>query len=241
MADPQEVHMSENKPEPVIEQDSRSPDRQSNIDDSTGQADPPETQANSNPRSPELVEERPADDSGNDATENTTTTESSLSSEAPVEPVPSEDVNSAATADNDSAIAAMIANDVEEMGAEDERAWEGTIEAHPHESGPTVTESVVTQTPKSRLPVRHAYYFIQVFDIESQALRTVGTFFSRMEEDIKSSLLQHLQWSDNKDFLMWKLVDGITVTAIVPGDTFEDNFIPDGSCLIVRDKLNREK
>lgn len=241
MADPQEVHMSENKPEPVIEQDSGSSDRQSNTDDNTAQADSPGTQANSNPRSPEVVEERPVDDSGNDATEHTTTAESSLPSEAPAEPAPSEDVNSAGTADNDSASAAMIANDVEEMDAEDERAWEEVTEAHPQESAPTVAESVVTQMPKSRLPVRHAYYFIQVFDIESQALQTVGTFFSRMEEDIKSALQQHLQWPDNKDFLMWKLVDGITVTAIVPGDTFDDNFVPDGSCLIVREKLSREK
>lgn len=239
MTDPQEVYF-ENKPEPVVEPDSGSSDRQSNIDGITDQADLSETQENSGSRSPGVVEERPPGDSGNHAAENTMAAESSPLAAA-AEPVLSEDVNSARTADSDLAIAALIANDVQEMDAEDESTWEEATEAHPRESAPIVIESVVTQTAKPRLPVRHAYYFIQVFDIANQALRTVGTFFSRMEEDIKSALQEHLQWSDDEDFLVWKLVDGITVTAIVPGHTFEDDFIPDGSCLIVRDKLTREK
>lgn len=246
MTDPDEVTISEDKPDVVVEHDdSGSSDRESNADDDADQVDSSETQAHSNSQHPEPVDERPSDDSRDNASVIATTAESSLPPAAPLERVPSEgDVVIADIADNDAIIAAMIANDVDEMGAGDGRAWEEAGEGRPRESARTEIEPVVSEEsrePKPQLPVRHIYYFIQVFDIESQVLRTVGSFFSRMEEHIKSAVQKHLNWSDDKDFLIWKRVDGITVTTVVPGDSFEEYFVPDGACLIVRDKLSKEK
>ncbi|KAJ5566687.1 uncharacterized protein N7459_010069 [Penicillium hispanicum] len=91
------------------------------------------------------------------------------------------------------------------------------------------------------LPVGHAYYFIQVFDADNQALRTVGSFFSKLEANVKASLRRHLQWPIRRDFLMWKRVDGTTVTTVSPAENFADVVVPHGSCIIVGDKMSRDK
>lgn len=269
MADPQDTNVSENKPgEAVVEHDdSASSDSQSNAGDGEPRNASSGTQGNGRSESPEPAERRQSDGARNNTTESTMTTES-FPPPAVLSPEPAEfgdavvtDVvdNSAVVAnndliaDNDAAIAAMIANDVEEMDAEDERAWDHAAEGSHRESVPTVVEPVVSRESnvsrgssvprrsKTRLPVRHVYYFIQIFDIEKQILRAVGSFFSRLEEDIKSAVQKHLNWPDNKEFLMWTLVDGSTVTTVAPGDTFEEDCLPDGTCIIVRDKLSKER
>lgn len=91
------------------------------------------------------------------------------------------------------------------------------------------------------LPVGHTYYFIQIFDADQQVLRTVGAFFSKLEANIKASIRRHLQWSFRRDFLMWKRVDGTTVTTVSPAETFMDVVVPHGSCIIIGDKLSKDK
>lgn len=96
-------------------------------------------------------------------------------------------------------------------------------------------------TPEVTLPVGHAYYFIQVFDADNQVLRTVGSFFSKLEANVKASIRRHLQWPIRRDFLMWKRVDGTTITTLSPAENFMDVVVPHGSCIIVGDKLSKDK
>ena len=185
---------------------------------------------------------------------------------------------------NDAVIAAIIANDLEEMDsaapaaaqAQNEPAPENTTQQeHPAPSNmepasepaasPTepaapvalllvqeqsTTELAQTQStnddqpasrePEVRLPVNHVYYFIQIFDVDNQVLRTVGSFFSGKDENVKSALRKHLAWPDNKEFSIWQRVDGSSVTTASPSKTFS-GFVPDGACFIVGDHLNKNK
>ncbi|KAJ5919525.1 hypothetical protein N7454_009360 [Penicillium verhagenii] len=108
----------------------------------------------------------------------------------------------------------------------------------PAEAG--ISGSAPTE-PEVTLPVGHAYYFIQVFDEDNQVLRTVGSFFSKLEANVKASIRKHLKRTIRQDFLMWKRVDGTTVTTVSPAENFMDVVVPHGSCIIVGDKLTKDK
>ncbi|KAI9370520.1 hypothetical protein BJX61DRAFT_87752 [Aspergillus egyptiacus] len=101
-------------------------------------------------------------------------------------------------------------------------------------------ESATPAEPEVALPVEHLYYFIQLFDIESQSLRTVGSFLSQRDETIKTAIRKHLEWPATKDFQVWQRVDGTTITTLASAEVFESH-IPDGTCFIVGDKLNKDK
>ncbi|KAJ5563129.1 Zinc finger RING-type [Penicillium sp. DV-2018c] len=92
-----------------------------------------------------------------------------------------------------------------------------------------------------KLPVDHTYYFIQMFDADNQVLRTVGSFFSKLDANVKASIRRHLQRPLRQDFLMWKRVDGAAVTTVSPADTFSEVVAPHGVCFIVGDKLTKDK
>lgn len=111
---------------------------------------------------------------------------------------------------------------------------------HPTSVAQTNTTEATVE-PQATLPVGHAYYFIQVFDADKQVLRTVGSFFSKLEANVKASIRKHMQWPIRKDFLMWKRVDGMSVTTLSPADNFMDVVVPHGSCIIVGEKLSKDK
>ena len=92
-----------------------------------------------------------------------------------------------------------------------------------------------------KLPVGHTYYFIQMFDADSQVLRTVGSFFSKLDANVKTCIRRHLKRPLRQDFLMWKRVDGAAVTTVSPADSFDDVVAPHGACFIVGDKLTKDK
>jgi hypothetical protein len=92
-----------------------------------------------------------------------------------------------------------------------------------------------------KLPVGHTYYFIQMFDADNQVLRTVGSFFSKLDSNVKASIRRHLQRPLRQDFLVWKRVDGAAVTTVSPADSFDDVVAPHGACFIVGDKLTKDK
>lgn len=100
---------------------------------------------------------------------------------------------------------------------------------------------VASTEPEVKLPVGHSYYFIQVFDADKQELQTVGSFFSKHEANVKASIRRHLQWPIRRDFLMWKRIDGTSITNVSPAETFTDVVVPHGSCIIVGDKLSKDK
>ena len=111
-------------------------------------------------------------------------------------------------------------------------------DSHHPRSMPNTAASVDIEVT---LPVGHAYYFIQVFDAESQVLQTVGSFFSQLEANVKASIRKHLQWPVRRDFLLWKRIDGTTVSTVSPAESFADVVLPHGSCIIVGDKLSKER
>ncbi|CAG7944237.1 unnamed protein product [Penicillium nalgiovense] len=92
-----------------------------------------------------------------------------------------------------------------------------------------------------KLPVGHTYYFIQMFDADNQVLRTVGSFFSKLDSNVKASIRRHLQRPLRQDFLVWKRVDGAAVTTVSPADSFDDVVAPHGACFILGDKLTKDK
>lgn len=106
-----------------------------------------------------------------------------------------------------------------------------------------VPESTPTNPtePEVKLPVGHTYFFIQIFDADKQVLRTVGSFFSKLETNVKAAIRKHLQYPIRQDFMMWKRVDGTTVTTISPAENFMEVVVPHGSCIIVGDKLRNDK
>jgi hypothetical protein len=183
---------------------------------------------------------------GAEASSSGNVTESDLSNGDSVLPQTSEPAEiqiSNAGAENDAAIAAIIAQDVQQMEVEEvEVVQEPPAPAEQSSETSQAPEAVATtsEEPEVPLPVEHVYYFIQVFDVEAQALRTVGSFFSRKEEKIKAALRKHLKWPMMKDFSIWQRVDGTTVTTMSSVGTF-DTYVPDGTCFIVGDKLSKEK
>ncbi|RAK73787.1 putative MATH and UCH domain protein [Aspergillus fijiensis CBS 313.89] len=151
--------------------------------------------------------------------------------------------DTAARDENDAVIAAIIAEDLQQMEVEASEpvpVVEESIETPsdaPVETVVSVDAPAEVEVPQ---PVEHVYYFIQVFDIEAQILRTVGSFFSKKEENIKAAIRKHLKWAPMKDFQVWQRVDGTNVTTMASGETFE-TFVPDGTCFIVGDKVNKDR
>ncbi|PYH81536.1 hypothetical protein BO82DRAFT_81360 [Aspergillus uvarum CBS 121591] len=151
--------------------------------------------------------------------------------------------NTAARDENDAVIAAIIAEDLQQMEVEATEAV--TVVEEPNETpSDAPVETDVSEDAPAEVevpqPVEHVYYFIQVFDIEAQILRTVGSFFSKKEENIKAAIRKHLKWAPMKDFQVWQRVDGTNVTTMASGETFE-TFVPDGTCFIVGDKVNKDR
>ena len=304
---PKPAPVSEQKPEAIVERsgsespDDRQSDSETDATPTVSTRDTPEPNTNNEavPATDEQPAEQPVEqpleqpspeDSNNDHVEQHVT-----QPEEPSAPNPqfseSESSNNPPEegADNDAVIAAIIANDLEEMDsaapaaatpaaaqAQNEPAPENTTQQeHPapsnmepaSESAAPPTEPAapvslllvqeqptteITQTqstnddqptsrePEVRLPVNHVYYFIQIFDIDNQVLRTVGSFFSGKDENVKSALRKHLAWPDNKELSIWQRVDGTSVTTASPSKTFS-GFVPDGTCFIVGDRLNKNK
>ncbi|KAJ5981047.1 Zinc finger RING-type [Penicillium waksmanii] len=120
-------------------------------------------------------------------------------------------------------------------------AFETIASASQSESSAPVSAPASAEEPEVKLPVGHTYFFIQMFDADKQVLQTVGSFFSKLETNVKASIRKHLQWPIRRDFMMWKRVDGTTVTTISPAENFMDVVVPHGSCIIVGDKLRNDK
>jgi hypothetical protein len=107
----------------------------------------------------------------------------------------------------------------------------------PTTDGPSGNDSTPAEPEE---PVSHIYYFLQIFDHKNQTFRVVGSFFSRADENIIPALRKHLQWSEDKEFLVWSWVDSASIVAVSSGDTF---WTPscDGMCFIVGEKLTSEQ
>ncbi|KAE8354590.1 hypothetical protein BDV28DRAFT_78153 [Aspergillus coremiiformis] len=244
MADPCEMEMPQNKPEEAVfeREDSDSSDGQQYVPEvEAGRAGPSGTASRADDIVQVVTEENPT--AGiNEITEN-----SRESAEASMETRQPEDDTPNGTG-NDAVIATIIAEDIEQMESEqaadisqtfDLTNGPQTIDVSADSSSTDDTSTQQTE-PELTLPVDHVYYFIQMFDVEAQALRTIGSFFSQREETIKAAVRKHLQWPVTKDFHVWQRVDGTTVTTMSSAETFEV-FVPDGTCFIVGDKLSKDK
>lgn len=122
---------------------------------------------------------------------------------------------------------------------------EGTSSAPVSTSQNESSASRVVPQPQTvsavKLPVDHTYYFIQIFDADNQVLSTVGSFFSKLDANVKASIRRHLQRPLRQDFLMWKRVDGAAITTVSPADSFDDVVSPHGVCFIIGDKMTKDK
>ncbi|KAJ5775021.1 uncharacterized protein N7511_000032 [Penicillium nucicola] len=173
--------------------------------------------------------------------------------DATFEPAVSDELLLATASPENDAISAERAEQEGVIAVHDQEAAAGsatqTIEAADSSPPPasageqrsTESASLAPTESEVKLPVGHAYYFIQIFDADNQVLRTVGSFFSKLDSNVKASLRRHLKRGIRQDFLMWKRVDGANVTTVSPADTFEDVVVPHGACFIVGDKLTKDK
>ncbi|KAL4961024.1 putative MATH and UCH domain protein [Aspergillus stella-maris] len=161
------------------------------------------------------------------------------------------DTSVAVVDENDAVIAAIIAGDVQQLDEEVQpptpqeqeptpSAPEDQTDAPAEQEPVPSTEEVPVPEPEKILPVEHVYYYIQVFDIESQSLRTMGSFFSKKHKTIKRAIRKNLGWPSTKDFQVWQRVDNTEIFSLASAETFEIE-APDGTCFIVGDKLNVEK
>ena len=306
---PKPAPISEQKPEEAIVErsgsespDDRQSDSEADATPTVSTRDTPEPNTNSEavPAPDEQPAEQPVEqppeqpspeDANNDHAEQHATQPEEPSAPNPLSSGLESSNNPPEGADNDAVIAAIIANDLEEMDSaapaaatppaaetQNDPAPENTTQqehtappseepasdpaapsTEPAEPAPAVlmlvqeqptTEVAQTQStnedqpgsgePEVRLPVEYVYYFIQIFDVDNQVLRTVGSFFSGKDENVKSALRKHLAWPDKKEFSIWQRVDGTSVTTASPSKTFS-GFVPDGTCFIVGDRLNRNK
>ncbi|KAJ5182405.1 Zinc finger RING-type [Penicillium capsulatum] len=164
--------------------------------------------------------------------------------------IPSSESNALAAerTEHDAILAVAAAYDQQSVGhatTEDTLATPIAIDpVPPVRAGGTTGSELASETSAESqvtLPVGHAYYFIQLFDPEDQVLRTVGSFFSKLEANVKASIRKHMQWPIRRDFLMWKRVDGTTVTTVSPAENFLDVGVPHGSCIIIGDKLSKDR
>lgn len=152
---------------------------------------------------------------------------------------------------NDATVAAVTPNDLQHSDAETTVVATPTHSETPSERADTPpndgssqerpaaaasVESAPPVEPPIQLPVRHVYYFIQIFDIEKQELRTAGSFFSRGEEPIKGELRKHLGWPAAKNMMVWQPGWSVCSTR----QTFE-NTSTDGACFIVGEALTKER
>jgi hypothetical protein len=178
------------------------------------------------------------------------------------------DVTMTEDAANDAAIAAAIAEDVDQMDTEPHTSSAADEQVPvPNESQPAAQDTVMEDSPTSESQdsssqdatdssvessssvetapdvfklAPHMYYFIQIFDMDKQLLRPAGAFFSALDVNIKSEIRKHLGWEESKDFLMWSRFDGTSITALSPGQTFSHSH-GDGHCFIVGDKINKDQ
>lgn len=231
MSDPQELNAPEDKREDTTADDgSESSDSQSSTEDEDDS-----NHASTPPVEPNVTRTSSA---GNASY----TLETAQPPAVTREPDPSAGDVLPEVSNNDAATAVMVADDVERMDAEEEQRWDEPVEGEQNESdADEAMELAHTGASKTQLPVRHAYYFIQLFDIEGQCLRTVGSYFSRLEESAKSVLRRHLNWPEDKDFLVWIRVDGSTAAPVRPGEALENFFVMDGTCFIVQEKLSKQQ
>lgn len=308
---PKPAPISEQKPEEAIVErsgsespDDRQSDSEADATPTVSTRDTPEPNTNSEavPATDEQpteqpveqpLEQPPPEDANNGHAEQHATQPEEPSAPNPLSSESASSNNPPEGADNDAVIAAIIANDIEEMEsaapaaatppaaeAQNEPTPENTSTQQEHPAPPSeepaseptaapteptepapavlllvqeqpTTEVAQTQStnedqpaasgePEVRLPVDHVYYFIQIFDVDNQVLRTVGSFFSGKDENIKAALRKHLAWPDEKEFSIWQRVDGTSVTTASPSKTFS-GFVPDGSCFIVGDRLKKNK
>ncbi|KAL4805009.1 hypothetical protein BDV18DRAFT_23764 [Aspergillus unguis] len=162
--------------------------------------------------------------------------------------------NEVASGENDAAIAALVEGDVQQH-EEEVRQTTRSGDSPAQESDTSITLNQVEGSGEAEaetsnnseeaeaeaiLPVEHVYYFLQVFDVESQSLSTIGSFFSQAGEKIKPAIRKHLGWPATKDFQIWHRFELTELTNVSSMSCF-GSASPDGSCYIVGDKLDSEK
>ncbi|KAL4929790.1 putative MATH and UCH domain protein [Aspergillus undulatus] len=197
------------------------------------------------------TEDSPSTEPSSGATENpapATETPETPQTEAPASATA---IDESSSNENDAVIAAIIAGDVQQLDEElqppapsqEQEPSPPTPEDQtnaPVEQETTNTENATPPEPENILPVEHVYYYIQLFDIESQSLRTMGSFFSKRKKTIKRAIRKHLDWPATKDFQVWQRVDNTEIQSLASAETFEID-PADGTCFIVGDKLKSEE
>ncbi|ODM15744.1 hypothetical protein SI65_08978 [Aspergillus cristatus] len=147
--------------------------------------------------------------------------------------------------DSDAAFARRIASEIRQI----DRATASEAQQQPTPLAEPVTElTIQTRIQEAsehaerqvQLPVPHVYYFLQLFNADTQTLRTIGTFFSRAEENIKFALRTHLPHPP-KDILIWQRTDTTTLISLSASETFTPATTPDGTCFIVSEHLSTQK
>lgn len=149
--------------------------------------------------------------------------------------------------DNDAVFARRIASEIRQMdvAAASEAAQQQQQQPTPDAAAESTIQTrpiieAFGPTTAVQLPVPHVYYFLQLFDADTQTLRTMGTFFSCANENIKSALRTHLP-NPSKDIIIYQRTETTTLTSLSASETFNSTSTPDGTTFIVSERLSTEK
>ncbi|KAK2735192.1 hypothetical protein FQN57_001332 [Myotisia sp. PD_48] len=165
--------------------------------------------------------------------------------------------NDDAAAANDSVIAEIIAQEIEELDqdqstrldVEDPRTEDSPMEeapdppleeaSHNSDIDDDGERSVASENSnRGESPLvnvgNQVYYFIQIFDEVKQEIRTVGSFFAKISEDIYVGIRAALGWEADKAFRIWLRNDSLELS-LVTGGNYENVFCNTlaGGCVIV--------
>lgn len=151
--------------------------------------------------------------------------------------------------DSDADFARMVASEIRQMdvAAASEAAQQQREPLTPAEPATELTiqtrpaiEEASEPASAVQLPVPHVYYFLQLFDPDTQALRTMGTFFSCANENIKSALRSHLP-NPPKNIIIYQRSETTVLTSLSASEAFSPTSTPDGTTFIVSEHLSAEK
>jgi hypothetical protein len=137
-------------------------------------------------------------------------------------------------------IAAVIAQDMEVMDVVLESGSESSDRTS-HRSSDATSQSSSPPPEKAEGPVNHVYGFLQLFDVDRQEFRVHGTFFAKIEENLREFLRKHLGYSSDKNFAVWRRKSPVDGSIVGADETFQDPIFINGTDLVVYEPVSEDR
>lgn len=107
------------------------------------------------------------------------------------------------------------------------------------EQGDASRRDADADDPPEPPPVRHVYFFLQVFDADKQELRFTGRYFAEEEDNTKETLSRVLNWPEDKQFSVWGRFQNVMRTVDLSDEIGRAAIGQESYCLVVAEKLSK--